>query len=187
MAAKENKKKKNKESKTVSIFLITFIVTFAFVALSVKYFSPEIDVEIEGKEQIAEEDVEKGSVDERLRWIQFEDNMPGVSTRFTEETENTQKTKNDDVNEFLFEYTSRIPVKDIQKAMKNYKDSVIVEEINVVEQDKKAKKYSKAAIKEFDITLVPALVFINKEGKTIKKHQSLMKANEIIEVLDGIK
>lgn len=97
MAAKENKKKKNKESKTVSIFLITFIVTFAFVALSVKYFSPEIDVEIEGKEQIAEEDVEKGSVDERLRWIQFEDNMPGVSTRFTEETENTQKTKNDDV------------------------------------------------------------------------------------------
>lgn len=97
MAAKENKKKKNKESKTVSIFLITFIVTFAFVALSVKYFSPEIDVEIEGKEQIAEEDVEKGSVDERLRWIQFEDNMPGVSTRFTEETENTQKTKNDNV------------------------------------------------------------------------------------------
>lgn len=97
MAAKENKKKKNKESKTVSIFLITFIVTFAFVALSVKYFSPEIDVEIEGKEQIAEEDVEKGSVDERLRWIQFEDNMPGVSTRFTEETENTQKAKDDDV------------------------------------------------------------------------------------------
>lgn len=97
MAAKENKKKKNKESKTVSIFLITFIVTFAFVALSVKYFSPEIDVEIEGKEQIAEEDVEKGSVDERLRWIQFEDNMPGVSTRFTEENENTQKTKNDNV------------------------------------------------------------------------------------------
>ncbi|MBO5948017.1 SPOR domain-containing protein [bacterium] len=97
MASKENKKKKNKESTTVSIFLITFIVTFAFVALSVKYFSPEIDVEIEGKEQIAEEDVEKGSVDERLRWIQFEDNMPGVSTRFTEETENTQKTKNDNV------------------------------------------------------------------------------------------
>ena len=97
MATKEIKKKKKKESKTVSIFLITFIVTFAFVALSVKYFSPEIDVEIEGKEQIAEEDVEKGSVDERLRWIQFEDNMPGVSTRFTEETENTQKTKDDNV------------------------------------------------------------------------------------------
>ncbi len=76
---------------------------------------------------------------------------------------------------------------ELDKAMENYKDSVLVEEINVVEQDKKAKKYSKAAIKEFDITLVPALVFINKEGKTIKKHQSLMKANEIVEVLDGIK
>ena len=76
---------------------------------------------------------------------------------------------------------------ELNKAMENYKDSVIVEEINVVEQDKKAKKYSKAAIKEFNVTLVPTLVFIDKEGKTIKKHQSLMTSNEIIEVLDGIK
>ena len=76
---------------------------------------------------------------------------------------------------------------ELNKAMENYKDSVIVEEINVVEQDKKDKKYSKAAIKEFNVTLVPTLVFLNKEGKTIKKHQSLMKAEEIVEVLDGIK
>lgn len=97
MANQGNKNKRKKESKTVSIFLITFIVTFAFVALSVKYFSPEIDVEIESKEQIAEEDIEKGSIDERLRWIQFEDNMPGVSTRYTDETENSQALKDDNV------------------------------------------------------------------------------------------
>ena len=93
----KSKNKKRKESKTISIFLITFIVTFAFVALSVKYFSPEIDVEIESKEHIAEEDVEKGSVDERLRWIQFEDNMPGVSTRYTEEKEALKKENEDNV------------------------------------------------------------------------------------------
>lgn len=97
MVNQTNKKKKRKESKTLSIFLITFIVTFAFVALSVKYFSPEIDVEIEGKEQIEEENIEKGSVDERLRWIQFEDNMPGVSTRYTDEKEASPKIKDDDV------------------------------------------------------------------------------------------
>lgn len=97
MANQGNKNKRKKESKTVSIFLITFIVTFAFVALSVKYFSPEIDVEIESKEQIVEEDIEKGSIDERLRWIQFEDNMPGVSTRYTDETENSQALKDDNV------------------------------------------------------------------------------------------
>lgn len=97
MVNQGNKNKRKKESKTVSIFLITFIVTFAFVALSVKYFSPEIDVEIESKEQIVEEDIEKGSIDERLRWIQFEDNMPGVSTRYTDETENSQALKDDNV------------------------------------------------------------------------------------------
>ena len=77
--------------------------------------------------------------------------------------------------------------KELDKAMENYKDSVIVEEINVVETDKKAKKYSKAAIKQFDVTLVPTVVFLNKEGTVIKNHQGLMKADEIIEVLDGIK
>lgn len=76
---------------------------------------------------------------------------------------------------------------ELNKAMENYKDSVIVEEINVVEQDKKAKKYSKAAIKQFNITLVPAVVFLDKEGNVIKKYQGLMKADEIVEVLDGIK
>lgn len=76
---------------------------------------------------------------------------------------------------------------ELNKAMENYKDSVIVEEINVVEQDKKAAKYSQNAIKEFKVTLVPTVVFLDKEGTIIKKHQGLMKSDEIIEVLDGIK
>ena len=90
MSEKDIDNKQKKQNKTLTIFLATFIITFAFVAMAVKYFSPEIDVEF-GKateeEQAADED--KGSVDERLRWIQFEDNMPGVSTRFTDTSADT--------------------------------------------------------------------------------------------------
>ena len=76
---------------------------------------------------------------------------------------------------------------ELNKAMENYKDSVIVEEINVVERNKKAEKYAKSAIKKFDVSLVPTIVILDKEGTIIKKHQGLMKADEIIEILDGIK
>ena len=48
-------------------------------------------------------------------------------------------------------------------------------------------KYNKAAIKKFKVTLVPTLVFLDKEGTVIKKYQGLMKSDEIIEILDGIK
>ena len=87
---KEGKNKK--QHKSLTVFLTTFIVTFAFVALATKYFSPEYDVEIgRNGEETDIENSEKGSVDERLRWIQFEDNMPGVSTRFTSEEEIPQE------------------------------------------------------------------------------------------------
>lgn len=76
---------------------------------------------------------------------------------------------------------------ELNKAMENYKDSVLVEEINVIEENSQMKKHSNEAIKEFKITLVPTVVFLNKEGKVIKKNQGLMKSNEIIEILDGIK
>ena len=81
--------------KFIVIFLATFIITFAFVAMAVKYFSPEIDVEISKatEEEQADDAEDKGSVDERLRWIQFEDNMPGVSTRFTDKKDQTEDTK----------------------------------------------------------------------------------------------
>ncbi len=75
---------------------------------------------------------------------------------------------------------------ELDKAMKNYKDAVIVEEINVVSSVGKDMDYAKKAIKEFKISLVPTLVFINKDGKVIKKHEGAMKSADITEVLDGI-
>lgn len=76
---------------------------------------------------------------------------------------------------------------ELNKAMKNYKDSVIIEEIDVVSNVGKDVDYAKKAIKEFKISLVPTLVFINKDGKVIKKYEGAMKSQDITEVLDGIK
>lgn len=76
---------------------------------------------------------------------------------------------------------------EMQKAMKDYKNSVVVQEINVIEHIEKGPDCNKEAIKKYKVTLVPTLVFLNKEGDLIKKREGLMKSEEIIEVLDGIK
>ena len=76
---------------------------------------------------------------------------------------------------------------ELDKAMKNYKDSVVVEEINVVENVGKGIKYNKAAIKKYNVSLVPTIIFLDKQGNTIKKREGLVKSEEIIEILDGIK
>ena len=77
--------------------------------------------------------------------------------------------------------------KEINKALKTYKDNIIVEEINVAENVGKGLEYNKAAIKKFQISLVPTMIFIDKTGKIIKKQEGMMKSDEIKEVLDGIK
>ena len=51
----------------------------------------------------------------------------------------------------------------------------------------KSVKYNKAAIKKYKVSLVPTLVFLDKEGNTIKKTEGMMKSDEIIEVLNRIK
>ena len=76
---------------------------------------------------------------------------------------------------------------ELDKAMKDYKNSVIIEEINVVENVGKGVKYNKAAIKKYNVSLVPTIVFLDKQGNTIKKREGLVKSDEIVEILDGIK
>ncbi len=76
---------------------------------------------------------------------------------------------------------------EMDKALKNYKEGVVVEEINVVENTGKGVEYNKAAIKKYKVALVPTLVFVDREGHTIKKHEGAMKADEIVKTLDGIK
>lgn len=76
---------------------------------------------------------------------------------------------------------------ELDKALKETTVPVIVEEINVVENVGKGVEYNKAAIKKFKVTLVPTLVFVNKEGNVVKKYEGAMKKDDILEVLNGVK
>ncbi len=75
---------------------------------------------------------------------------------------------------------------EIKKAMENYKDSVIIEEYNVLDNYNKGGNTTKDMIKKYKVSLVPTLIFMDKEGKTIKK-EGMIASEEIAKILDEIK
>lgn len=81
--ASKNAQRKTKQ--TIALFIATFLVTLVGVVYLIKSFSPNVDVEIGGEEEYEQNEEplsdSKGAVDDRLKWIQLEDNMPGVSKR----------------------------------------------------------------------------------------------------------
>ncbi len=88
--ASNNKKVKQ----TLTLFIITFLVSLIVITYFIKSFSPNVDVEIGGEsdeqqyvEENSESDVKK-AIDDRLRWIQLEDNMPGAAKRNDEQNGN---------------------------------------------------------------------------------------------------
>ena len=66
------------------LFITTFLISLIVITYFIKSMSPDVDVEIAGEhieaENATESDI-KQAIDDRLRWIQMEDNMPGVSKR----------------------------------------------------------------------------------------------------------
>ena len=91
---KHKKAKKNKKKKRFG-FLYLFVVVFliALVSLSylVQYYSPDVDVAIGDKEDMplnySDFDYEIRPIDERLKWIQMEDDMPSVSIKKEKDTD----------------------------------------------------------------------------------------------------
>lgn len=102
-----SKNSQRKTKQTVTLFILTFLVTLLGVIYLIKSFSPNVDVEIGGEEETVQDDTQqndfKKAIDDRLKWIQLEDNMPGVSKRaeneqaeeitYEETTDKTQKTE----------------------------------------------------------------------------------------------
>ena len=75
---KDEKVSKKNRNKIVFIFILTFIIVFILFFQIAQLLVPNVDVEIGGAddEEVQnqkEEEVEK-MIDERLKWIQFEDN-----------------------------------------------------------------------------------------------------------------
>lgn len=81
------------------LFIFVFVVALFGLSFFVKSYSPDVDVSIGNSETLtlseSEMDVEVKSVDERLKWIQMEDEMPSVAIREAKEsTEKAIKEKN---------------------------------------------------------------------------------------------
>ena len=77
--------KTKRDKQAWMLFVVTFLVSLIVITYFIKSMSPDVDVEISGShtkqsEENSESDV-KQAIDNRLRWIQMEDNMPGVSKR----------------------------------------------------------------------------------------------------------
>lgn len=76
---------------------------------------------------------------------------------------------------------------ELSKVSEDVKNGILIEEINVIETSKPASDYNQKMIKKYKVTLVPTLVFVDKDGKTILKKEGSMKAQEITKMLTSIK
>lgn len=87
--AKLKKKRRNKKIvKNATIFLSIFVVCVIVLLSLIKSFSPDVDVSIGNSQSLTLNDdmnLEIKSVDERLKWIQMEDEMPSVAIRNNDE------------------------------------------------------------------------------------------------------
>jgi hypothetical protein len=95
---KKHKKKKN--FRVLYLFAIVFISALAGISYIVKLYSPDIDVTIGNTEALtlsdSDMDSEMKPIDERLKWIQMEDDLPTVALRNQEKQTNIIKYDNED-------------------------------------------------------------------------------------------
>lgn len=95
---RKRRKRKNGFMGYVYLFAFVFIAALAGLSHIVNSYTPEVDVTIGNQETApltqSDMDVEVKSVDERLKWIQMEDEMPSVAIREAkEETDSAVKEK----------------------------------------------------------------------------------------------
>ncbi len=104
------------------LFLFSLVFIFALLGLSyiVKSYSPNVDVTIGNNEALTlseqDMDVEIKTIDERLKWIQTEDEMPTVAIREPKEKQSDidkkQKDKDKDKEKNKEEKVLKKPKKD---------------------------------------------------------------------------
>ena len=87
---RKRRKRKNGFLGYIYLFAFVFIAALAGLSHLVNSYTPEVDVSI-GNQEVApltksDMDVEVKSVDERLKWIQMEDEMPSVAIREAKES-----------------------------------------------------------------------------------------------------
>ena len=68
-------KKNNSKAAFLAYFIVTFILAVFVLGIAFKHFSPTVDVNI-GQNDFQSEEADNGfEIDNRLKWIQDEDNL----------------------------------------------------------------------------------------------------------------
>ncbi len=104
---KGKKRKKKRNFGYFYLFVFVFFAVLVGLSYILKSYSPDIDVAIGNNEALtlseSEMDVEIKSIDERLKWIQMEDEMPTVAKRNTDENndENKKNIENDEEKKIM--------------------------------------------------------------------------------------
>ncbi len=97
---KRNKRKNKKSFGYLYLFAFVFFVVLIGLSYILKSYSPDIDVAIGNNEALTLSESEMGveikSIDERLKWIQMEDEMPSVAKRDNEEKQEENTDVKDD-------------------------------------------------------------------------------------------
>lgn len=144
---KKSKRKKRKHNYLYFyLFAFVFLVALAGFSYLVKSYSPEIDVTIGNNDTLtlseSDMDVEIKSVDERLKWIQMEDEMPTVAIRNSNAPENplnidflptmeeenieSELRKNEEKKKTVVSAPPTPTIKDIQAAIPDFRNQTVV-------------------------------------------------------------
>ena len=126
----KRKRRKNSFMGYFYLFLFVFVLALAGLSYLVKSYSPEVDVTLGNieSEPISQADMgmEVKSVDERLKWIQMEDEMPSVAIREAKESTEeaikakTKKIIEPEVNEEpIFKKEEKIPQPSLSEIASN--------------------------------------------------------------------
>lgn len=94
---KSSKPKEGNNSKAVFMmyFVVTFIISVFVIGFALNYFSPTVDVNIGQTEILPEENEQGSNIDDRLKWIQDEDNyeQQPTSERYLQNENELNKSK----------------------------------------------------------------------------------------------
>ena len=97
----KKKRKKNGFINYIYLFIAVFIIALCCLSYLVKSFSPDVDVEIGNKQELtlneSDMDTEIRTIDERLKWIQQEDEMQ--SSHYKDEIKDRETNSYEDTKE----------------------------------------------------------------------------------------
>ena len=139
---KKKKKKKNAMG-YLYLFAFVFIAALAFMSYLVKSYSPDVDVEIGNKEDLtlseSDMDVEVRNIDERLKWIQEEDEMPSVALRENKNKE-SEYQKEDKIVDIPQEKTTKEPLIPLPEKPKDYNPDRIQQDFRMAQTNSETKQ-----------------------------------------------